>query len=68
MDTIYDISKDIVGSTYEILPRHVVDVTKKLVMDSLAVSLDGSTRDGVKELRDIFKTWGERKHCVGLWR
>ena len=58
MDKIYAIAKNIIETTYEKLPPDVVEVTKKLIMDTLAVSLCGSAEAGVKELLDIFNHWG----------
>ena len=42
MDKIRPITKNIIETTYEKLPSEVVEVTKKLIMDTLAVSLCGS--------------------------
>ncbi len=66
MDKIYAIARNIIGTTYEKLPIEVVEVTKKLIMDTLAVSLCGSAEAGVKELVEIFKGWGGKEQST-LW-
>ncbi|MGD0626411.1 MAG: MmgE/PrpD family protein [Thermodesulfobacteriota bacterium] len=65
-DKIYPITRNIVNATYEKLPSDVVEVTKKLIMDSLAVSMCGSAEAGVNELLDIFKNWGGKKEST-VW-
>jgi len=66
MDRINMIARNIVETNYEKLPPDVVDVTKRLVMDTLAVSLCGSSEMGAKELLDIFKNWGGKEEST-VW-
>ena len=66
MDSIYTIAKSINITGYEDLPSEVVEVTKKLIMDTLAAGLCGSTGGGIKELREIFKGWGGKKEST-VW-
>jgi 2-methylcitrate dehydratase PrpD len=66
MDTIYSVVKNIVETNYEKLPSDVVEVTKRLILDTLAVSLCGSRETGVSEVVDIFKSWGGKKEST-VW-
>jgi len=58
MDAIYLFAENFVRINYEDLPRDVVEVTKKEVLDLLGVALAGFTAPGVKELLDIVTDWG----------
>jgi len=66
MDRIYTIAKNIIETTYERLPPDVVEITKRLIMDTFAVSLCGSTEAGVNELLDIFRNWGGKEEST-VW-
>jgi 2-methylcitrate dehydratase PrpD len=66
VDKIYPIAKNIIETTYEKLPPDVVEITKRLIMDTLAVSLCGSAETGVNELLDIFKNWGGKEEST-VW-
>jgi 2-methylcitrate dehydratase PrpD len=66
VDRINTMARNIIETNYEKLPPDVVDVTKRLVMDTLAVSLCGSAETGVKELLDIFKNWGGKEEST-VW-
>jgi len=57
MDAIYLFVKNFIHINYKDLPRDVVEVTKKEILDLLGVSLAGFTAPGVKELLDIVKEW-----------
>lgn len=66
MDKIYDLAKNIVNTTYEKLPPDVSEITKKLIIDALAVGLCGSKEAGVIELIEILKHWGGKKEST-IW-
>jgi 2-methylcitrate dehydratase PrpD len=68
MDAIYQFVKNFVGIQYEDLPREVVEVTKKEVLDLLGVALAGFSAPGVKELLDVITDWGgKRESRMILW-
>jgi len=58
MDAIQLFAKEFVGIRYEDLPRDVVEVTKKEVLDLFAVALAGRSSPGVKELVELVVEWG----------
>lgn len=66
MDAIYDFSRNIRGTTYDDLPSEVVDATKRLILDTLAVGIGGSAKEGVSELVDILKEWGGKEES-SIW-
>ncbi len=66
MDAIYTLAQATIDISYERLPPDVVEVTKKQVLDSLAVALAGSTAPGVGELVEMVKDWGGKKES-SLW-
>src|SRR3990172_271111 len=66
VDRIYPLAKNIIDTPYERLPFDVVEITKRLIMDTLAVSLCGSAETGVNELLDIFKNWGGKEEST-VW-
>jgi 2-methylcitrate dehydratase PrpD len=58
MDAIYPFARTFIHTNYEDLPRDVVEVTKKEILDLLGVAIAGFTAPGVKELVDIVTDWG----------
>jgi 2-methylcitrate dehydratase PrpD len=61
MDAIYQFVKNFVEIRYEDLPREVIEVTKKEVLDLLGVALAGFSAPGVKELLDVITDWGGKR-------
>jgi 2-methylcitrate dehydratase PrpD len=49
---------------YEDLPAHVIEATKKSILDTLAVLIAGSTDEDVRELVRLAKGWGGREECT----
>lgn len=77
MDAIYLFAKNFIGVEYEDLPREVIEVTKKEVLDLLGVSLAGFTAPGVQELLELVRDWGVKgraalfvasKKCLRPWQ
>ena len=66
MDVIYTLAQTVADISYDKLPTDVVEVTKKQILDSLAVALAGSTSPGIGELVEIVKDWGGKKES-SLW-
>jgi 2-methylcitrate dehydratase PrpD len=61
MDAIYQFAKNFVENNYEDVPREVVEVTKKQVLDLLGVAIAGFTAPGIQELLGIVRDWGGKK-------
>ena len=61
MDPIYQFVKNFLHINYDDLPREVVEVTKKEVLDLFGVALAGFTAPGVKELLEIITDWGGKE-------
>jgi 2-methylcitrate dehydratase PrpD len=58
MDAIQLFAKNFIDTGYRALPRDVVEVTKKEVLDLLGVALAGTSSPGMKDLVDIVMDWG----------
>jgi len=61
MDATYLFAKNFRTVAYEDLPPEVVEVTKKEVLDALAVAIAGFSQPGAKELLEIVQAWGGRE-------
>jgi 2-methylcitrate dehydratase PrpD len=58
MDTIADkLSRYVAETTFDRLPREVVDETKKFILDTMGVGLAGAREPGCREVVDVAKTW-----------
>lgn len=66
MDVIYTLVKNIIGTNYEDIPSEAVEAAKKSIMDTLGVSLGGSSREGIGELVDILSDWGGKEEST-VW-
>jgi len=49
---------------YEDLPPHVIEATKKSILDTLAVLIAGSTDEYIPELVRLAKGWAGREECT----
>jgi 2-methylcitrate dehydratase PrpD len=58
LDAIQSFAKQFVSTRYEDLPKDVVDVTKKEVLDFFAAALAGQGFPAVKELVELVVDWG----------
>jgi 2-methylcitrate dehydratase PrpD len=65
-DKIFTLARHIIKTDYEMLPTDVAEGSKKLITDTLAVSLCGSVESGVNELVEIFGDWGGREDST-VW-
>ncbi len=61
VDAAVILAKNVGKVQYEHIPSDVLDVTKKDILDTLAVTLGGSTVQGAREVVDLFKHWGGRE-------
>jgi len=65
-DRVFSIAQNVVNTTYDTLPKGIAEFTKKLIIDTVGVSLCGSTEKGVKELIEIFRNWGGKEEST-IW-
>lgn len=61
MDAIQLFAKQFVNTRYEDLPREVIEVTKKEVLDLFAAALAGEASPAVKELMELVVEWGGKQ-------
>ena len=64
MDVIFDLAKIAVNTRYEDLPPKVVEVTKKLIIDSIGVGIAGSSLAGITPVIGLVEEWGGRKEST----
>ncbi|MFC1990830.1 MmgE/PrpD family protein [Chloroflexota bacterium] len=60
-DLAYDLVSYAAGIKYDDLPRDVVDVTKRFILDTLATTIAGSSASGVRTITDQIIDWGGRE-------
>ncbi len=58
MDATFDYAKNFVTTGFDDLPKEVVEITKKEVLDTLAVAVAGFGQPGPKELLELVQEWG----------
>jgi 2-methylcitrate dehydratase PrpD len=58
MDATYEFAATFHKITYEDLPPAVVEITKKEILDALAVAVAGFGQPGPKELLELVQGWG----------
>lgn len=66
MDLVRTVSSHIIQTKYESLPSEIVETTKRLIMDSVAVAYAGKSAAGLKEIIEIFKDWGGKAES-SIW-
>jgi 2-methylcitrate dehydratase PrpD len=67
MDAIQLFAKNFIATRFEDLPKDVVDVTKKEVLDLLGVALAGYASPGVKETADLIAEWGGKEESTVIF-
>ncbi len=65
-DAIQLFARTFVGTKYEDLPRDIVEVTKKEVLDLWGVTLAGLASPGIKQLTDLIVEWGGKEESTVL--
>ena len=65
-----DLAYDLVGNAakvkYDDLPRDVVEITKKFILDTLATTIAGSSAPGCESVVDQVKDWGGKEESTIL--
>jgi 2-methylcitrate dehydratase PrpD len=64
MDASYQFAKSFVNTRYEDIPRDVVELTKREILDILGVALGGSAKPGVRELLELVIEWGGKEEST----
>src|SRR5512145_724417 len=64
MDATYEFAKNFVDVTFKDLPSDVVEITKKEVLDTLAVAVAGFAQPGPKELTEMVLDWGGKEEAT----
>ena len=65
-----DLAYDLVGNAakvkYDDLPKDVVEITKKFILDTLATTIAGSSAPGCESVVDQVKDWGGKEESTIL--
>jgi 2-methylcitrate dehydratase PrpD len=64
MDATFEFAKNFVNVTFDDLPAEVVEITKKEVLDTLAVAVAGFGQPGPKELMEMVQEWGGKEEAT----
>ncbi|HVN98004.1 MAG TPA: MmgE/PrpD family protein [Syntrophorhabdaceae bacterium] len=63
MDAAYLFAQNFRKVAYENLPPEIVEITKKEVLDTLAVAVAGTGQPGPRELLELVREWGGKKEA-----
>lgn len=64
MALINDLASHILRLRFSDLPESVIEVTKRSVLDTVAVTIAGSSADQIEPLVKLAKEWGGREECT----
>ncbi len=64
MDATFEYARNFVNTVFDDLPKEVVEITKKEVLDTLAVAVAGFGQPGPKELLEMVQEWGGREEAT----
>ncbi len=67
MDPIQLFAKNFVEIDYDRLPREVIEVTKKEVLDMFGVALAGIAVPGIREVTDLIVNWGGKDESTVIY-
>ena len=67
MDAIQLFARQFTDVRFEDLPREVIEVTKKEVLDLFAVALAGHDHPGVKQVVELVRDWGGKPESTLLY-
>ena len=68
MDAIHLFAQNFVATRFEDLPRELVEVTKKEVLDLLGVALAGLVSPGMSDIVDMVMDWGVKEESSVICR
>ena len=68
MDAIQLFAKNFIATRFEDLPRDVVEVTKKEVLDVPGAALAGTASPGMKDIVDMVMDWGGKEESSVICR
>ncbi|MBI2858563.1 MAG: MmgE/PrpD family protein [Chloroflexi bacterium] len=61
MDIMYDLVRWVLRTRYEDLPQELIEIVKKTVIDTLAVTIAGTNAAGSRILVDLARDWGGKE-------
>ena len=64
MDIVTELIKNIVNTQFDDLPHDVIEEEKKLILDSLGVTIAGSSAPGCMESVDLIREWGGKPEAT----
>jgi len=65
-DAIVPLSRNIIAARYDNLPTEAIDAAKKCVIDTLGVTIAGSTAQGCETIAKMVREWGGRQESTVL--
>ncbi|MFC1871536.1 MmgE/PrpD family protein [Chloroflexota bacterium] len=65
-DTIVPLSRYILSTDYDSLPADAVDAAKRCIIDTLGVTIAGSTAPACDTVAGMVRTWGGQPECTVL--
>ena len=65
-DLMYDLVKFVANTRYEDLPPEMVDLSKRVILDTLAVAIAGSSQEGIKPVVDLVSDCGGKQEST-IW-
>lgn len=66
MDKVFELSKFVAETNYDVLPKSTIKSAKVLLLDILATTLAGSTAEAVPEASKLILEWGGKPECSTL--
>lgn len=64
VDAIYPILRYAENVTFDVLPQRVVEITKRFILDTLAVMVAGTRAPGCQEVLDQLREWGGKPEAT----
>jgi len=64
MDIVTELIKYVVNTQFDDLPHDVVEEEKKLIVDSMGVTIAGTLAPGCKEIVELVKEWGGKPEAT----
>jgi len=60
MEIAHELAEYVTDLSFEDLPEEVIDSTKKVILDTVASAIAGSSAPGIETLTGLVKEWGGR--------
>lgn len=66
MDATFELALNFVETSFDALPKEVVNASKKQILDLIGIAIGGMNERGVKELTEITVEWGGKEESTIL--